>query len=148
MIYLKLLICLGVPLALGLAGLAALLRKKLACFNFGERIALALALGAWLLILLMFVLPFGKIPLDLNNLFAGALIVFLALLGLGFRSWKYYLPKQLPRPGCPLAWLLLGLIIIKILLVCWSAWIQPVIGPDLLEYYALAAKHTYIFKRK
>lgn len=147
MIYFKLLICILVPLALGLAGIAAIFRERLSFFTFFERHAIAFALGTWLLTLIMFSLPFLKIPLTFNNIFLSAGLLLLTLLPFGFKSLKSYIPKHLPRQHHLLIYLLLILIIIKVLFVCWTSWIKPVFGPDLLDYYALAAKHTFIFNQ-
>jgi hypothetical protein len=145
MICLKLLIALIIPFLLGLLGISAILRERLSFFAYFERLAIAFALGVWMLVLIMFSLPFLGIALTFQNIALAAALILILLATFSLRSLPYFLPERLPGVRSSWFYLLLFVIAIKTLFVFWSALIEPVIGPDLMTYYALAAKHTFIF---
>ncbi|MFC1568343.1 hypothetical protein ACFL37_01435, partial [Candidatus Margulisiibacteriota bacterium] len=146
MMVIKLLIAISVPFLLGVFGLTAVLKDRLAFFGYLERLALAFAVGVWLLALIMFSLPFVRIPLSLPTISLAAGLILLGLLPFAKEHLRLFVPGSWPRPKTTWFYVLLGLIIIKVLFAFWSALLKPIIGPDLITYYALAAKHTFLLQ--
>jgi len=144
LLIIKLLVCFGVPLSLGLLLIAAGLRERLAVFAWPERLVLALAIGLWALALAMFGLPFLKIPLSLSNIVMAVVLLELVLIPFSVQSLRFFLPDRRPRIQHLFFYILWLLIIFKIGFVFWFAFIKPIIDPDILVYYGLAAKYTFI----
>ena len=128
------------PFLLGIFGMAAILKKRLESLAYLERLAIAFAAGVWVLVLIMFGLPFIKVPLTFQNIALTAGLILSGLLPFSWKSLTYFLPKSLPRSKSFWFYLLLFIIIVKVLFVFWSALIKPMIDPDIIKCYALAAK--------
>jgi hypothetical protein len=144
MLIIKLISAIIIPLLLGVFGISALLRERLSFFAYLERLAIAFAVGIWMLIFIMFCLPFLRIALSFQNIFLTACITLIGLAPFSLKHLSHFLPGSLPNRKGFWVYALLILIIIKTLFVFWSALLKPIIGPDLLTCYALAAKHTFI----
>jgi hypothetical protein len=144
MLFIKLLTAIIIPFLLGVFGISSLLRERLSFFTYLERLALAFAVGIWMLIFIMFCLPFLRIALSFQNILLTACLIMIGMAPLSLRFLACFVPRSLPSLKGIWVYLLLILIIFKVLFVFWSALLKPVIGPDLLTCYALAAKHTFI----
>lgn len=133
------------PLLLGLSLLSAMLRERLDDLGYLERLAAAFLTGSWLLALIMFCLPLFGIGLSSASIgLTGSLLMVVMLPWTAKHLIRSLRIKEIGLPrGWPV-WLLLILIVIKLGLLMISNLAQPVLDPDLLTYYALAAKHTFI----
>ncbi|MBN2058658.1 MAG: hypothetical protein JW782_07665 [Candidatus Saganbacteria bacterium] len=141
----KLILSLLFPLLLGLSLLSAVLKERLADLGYLERLAAAFLTGSWLLVLIMFCLPLLGIDLSCASIGLTGSLLVIAMLPWTLKTLIGSLRTEmtaLPRNWG--FWLLLALITIKFSLLTISSIAQPVLAPDLLTYYALAAKHTFI----
>jgi len=144
MLYARLLIGLIIPLLLGISALSALFKEKLAFFSYWERWALSCATGIWILVLIMFCLPFIKISLNFLNISLASILVLIVLFPLARKYLLLFKPIAWPQRKSFIFYFLLALIILKLLFVSYNATLKPMIDPDIIKCYALAAKHTFL----
>jgi hypothetical protein len=146
MIYFKLAIAIFIPFLLGVFGISAILRERLQSFAYFERLAIAFAIGVWMLVLIMFSLPFIKVALTFQNISLTASLFLVGLAPFSLKFLHYFLPKSRPKSKSFWFYLILFLIAIKVLFVFWSALLKPMIGPDIIKCYALSVKHAFLSK--
>ena len=144
-IYLNLLIVLFVPFALGAAVLTALLRERMENFSFWEKMALFFSVGWGLHIVVMFVLGLVKIPLTFTNILAADFIMIAGLLPFYYKYLDIGIRKlEIGNWKLEIRNIVLAVIGLKVLFVAWSTLIKPIIDPDLLACYTLAARMTFL----
>lgn len=140
----RLLIGLIIPLLLGIFVLSALLREKLSFFSIGERWALSFATGIWILVLLMFCLPFIKVSLNFLNITLASILVVIVHIPLARKNLFYFKSIAWPQRKNLVFYFLLLLIILKLLFVSYNATLKPMIDPDIIKCYALGARHIFM----
>jgi hypothetical protein len=146
MTFITILLTLSLPLLLGLAILAALLRQQLDFFGFWEKGALAFAVGWGGHILLLFCLNLVKIPLAFNNVIGADLAALIILLPATYHSLFALTRIKLPRLTFNWVYLIGAVIGLKAVFTAWASFIKPAIDPDIIQCYALAAKMIYLNK--
>lgn len=144
MMYFKLAIAIFIPFLLGVFGISAILRERLLFFAYFERLAIAFAAGVWMLILIMFSLPFIKVPLTFQSISLTVGLILIGLTPFSLKFLNHFLPKSFPKSKSFWFYFILSLIAIKVLFVFWSALLKPMLGPDIIRCYALSVKHTFL----
>lgn len=148
MLIINLLIALLLPFLLGTHFLSLVISGN--GLRLMEKLSLAMLAGIALQAILMFILPFIKIPLTLTHILAGDLMVYL-VLALYLFSKKRFLFNlneitQFTKPR-KFSWIeisLLTLILLKIIYVFFEALIKPVIDIDAISMYSVGAKAIFI----
>lgn len=140
-------IMLTIPFLLGLAVMAALLRRKAKFFGFSEKLALAFAVGWAVHTIVMFLISLIGLPLVFINIISADLILAAALLIFFFQQidWRSWQPPSFGLPSF-FSLFLIAVIGIKFLSVVWASFIRPVLDPDIIRCYALGAKMIFLHK--
>ncbi len=141
-------ITLIIPWLLGLAVSAALLQDRAKFFGTAEKLALSFIAGWSAHTLVMFLISLAGVPLVFINIALADLALSACLLVLSFRRTDWWLGWRAPQADwlAPASLVLLVLIGLKALFVTWSAFIRPVLDPDIIRCYALGAKTIFLNK--
>lgn len=134
-----------IPVLPGLAVTAALLRGQARSFGFAEKLALGFVIGWAVHTIIMFLISLAGVPLIFANVLLADL-AFSALLVLPFRrliDWSGWRPAGQNRFALA-SLALLALIGLKAMFVTWSAFIRPVLAPDIIRCYAKGAKIIFL----
>ncbi|MFA5839264.1 MAG: hypothetical protein WC890_01245 [Candidatus Margulisiibacteriota bacterium] len=148
MLIINLLVALLVPFTLGTCALSSVISRN--GLRLMEKFFLAMLAGIALQVILMFILPFIKIPLTLAYILAGDLLVCLVMaIFLFFNKSFFFNRNELSQLTMPqgLTWIeisLMALMSLKFIYVFFEALIKPVIDIDAISMYSVGAKAIFI----